>query len=109
MPLTGAMSGLGTIGAYGLAASCDKGGVEAAYAPFLGGEGKPDARPAPLADIATPLAWIAATHPELRPTNIILHDPGTRGQHVQLLAEHPQRLIYGASYNSDATDRKSAG
>src|SRR3546814_7541286 len=36
---------------------------------------------------------------------IILHDPGTRGQHVQLLAEHPQRLIYGESYNFDANGR----
>src|SRR3546814_15313396 len=75
------MIGLGTIGAYGLAASFYKGDVEAAYAPIFGGEGKPDARPAPLADVATPLAWIAATHPELRPTYIILHDPGPRGQH----------------------------
>ena len=103
--LTGAMIGLGTIGAYGLAASFYKGDVEAAYAPIFGGEGKPDARAAPLADVATPLAWIAATHPELRPTYIILHDPGTRGQHVQLLAEHPQRLIYGESYNFDANGR----
>lgn len=103
--LTGAMIGLGTIGAYGLAASFYKGDVEAAYAPIFGGEAKPDARPAPLADVATPLAWIAATHPELRPTYIILHDPGTRGQHVQLLAEHPQRLIYGESYNFDANGR----
>src|SRR3546814_16777612 len=99
------MIGLGTIGAYGLAASFYKGDVEAAYAPIFGGEGKPDARPAPLADVATPLAWIAATHPELRPTYIILHDPGTRGQHVQLLAEPPQRLIYGESYNFDANGR----
>ncbi|WP_374525024.1 PepSY-associated TM helix domain-containing protein [Sphingopyxis sp.] len=100
--LTGAMIGLGTIGAYGLAASFYKGDIEAAYAPIFGGEGKPDPRPAPLADVGAPLAWIAATHPELRPTYIILHDPGTRGQHVQLLAEHPRRLIYGESYNFDA-------
>src|SRR3546814_15889719 len=84
------MIGLGTIGAYGLAASFYKGDVEAAYAPIFGGEGKPDARPAPLADVATPLAWIAATHPELRPTYILLPAPGTRGPHVQLLAQHPQ-------------------
>lgn len=103
--ITGAMIGLGTIGAYGLAASFYKGDVEAAYAPIFGDEAQPDARPAPLADIATPLAWIAATHPEVRPTYIILHDPGTRGQHVQLLAEHPQRLIYGESYNFDANGR----
>src|SRR3546814_17349836 len=94
------MIGLVTIGAYGLAASFYKGDVEAAYAPIFGGEGKPDARPAPLADVATPLAWIAATHPELRPTYIIFHDPGTRGPHDHMPPVPPQPLIYAESQHS---------
>src|SRR3546814_10948130 len=52
--LTGAMIGLGTIGAYGLAASFYKGDVEAAYAPIFGGEGQPAAPPAPLAYVSPP-------------------------------------------------------
>lgn len=103
--LTGAMIGLGSVGAYGLAAAFYKGDVEAAYAPIFGEEAAPDPRPAPLADIAKPLAWIAAEHPEVRPTYVIVHDPQTRGQHVQIIAEHPQRLIYGESYNFAADGR----
>ena len=103
--LTGAMIGLGLLGAWGLAASFYKGDVEAAYAPIFGGEAKADPAPAPVADVAAPLAWIAAHRPAVRPTYLILHDPGTRGQHVQLIAEHPQRLIYGETYEFDASGR----
>jgi len=103
--LTGAMIGLGSVGAYGLATAFYKGDVEAAYAPIFGGEAAPDPKAAPLADIAAPLVWIAAEHPEARPTYVIVHDPQTRGQHVQIIAEHPQRLIYGETYNFDADGR----
>lgn len=103
--LTGAMIGLGVVGAYGLAAAFYKNDVEAAYAPIFGEEHDADARPAPLANVAAPLVWIAQNHPELRPTYIILHDPGTRGQHVQLIAEHPRRLIYGETYEFGADGR----
>lgn len=100
--LTGSMIGLGVVGTYGLAAAFYKSDVEAAYAPIFGGEAKPDARPAPLANVAAPLTWLARQHPQVRPTYVILHDPGTRGQHVQLIAEHPRRLIYGETYQFGA-------
>jgi uncharacterized iron-regulated membrane protein len=103
--LTGSMIGLGVIGAKGLAAAFYKNNVEAAYAPIFGEEHDTDACPAPLANVAAPLAWIARNHPELRPTYIILHDPGTRGQHIQLIAEHPRRLIYGETYEFEADGR----
>lgn len=103
--LTGAMIGLGVLGANGLAAAFYKNDVEAAYAPIFGAEAKPDNGPAPLANVAAPLTWIAQNHPEQRPTYLILHDPGTRGQHVQLIAEHPRRLIYGETYEFDADGR----
>ncbi len=102
LALTGSMIGLGVVGTYGLAAAFYENDVEAAYAPIFGEEAKPDTRPAPLANVAAPLAWIAQNHPELRPTYIILHDPGTRGQYVQLIAEHPRRLIYGETYEFGA-------
>ncbi|MFC0104041.1 PepSY domain-containing protein [Sphingopyxis terrae] len=41
----------------------------------------------------------------MRPTYVILHDPGTRGQHIQLIAEHPRRLIYGETYEFGADGR----
>ncbi|WP_338425283.1 PepSY-associated TM helix domain-containing protein [Sphingopyxis kveilinensis] len=100
--LTGAMIGLGVVGAYGLAAAFYKNDVEAAYAPIFGEEAAPDAAPAPLANVAAPLAWLAKNRPDVRPTYIILHDPQTRGQHIQLIAEHPRRLIYGETYEFGA-------
>lgn len=103
--LTGSMIGLGVVGAYGLAAAFYKNDVEAAYAPIFGEEHGADASPAPLANVAAPLAWLAKTHPDLRPTYIILHDPQTRGQHIQLIAEHPRRLIYGETYEFGADGR----
>lgn len=103
--ITGAMIALGSLGAYGLAASFYKGDTEAVYAPIFGAEAKPDGAPAPLANVAAPLAWIAAAHPDMRPTYVIVHDPQTRGQHVQIIAEHPRRLIYGESYNFGADGR----
>lgn len=105
LALTGSMIGLGAVGAYGLAGAFYKNDVEAAYAPIFGEEHDADVRPAPLANVAASLVWIAQNHPELRPTYIILHDPGTRGQHVQLIAEHPRRLIYGETYEFGADGR----
>lgn len=102
MALTGAMIGLGVVGAYGLAAAFYKNDVTAAYAPIFGEEHGADASPAPLANVAAPLAWLAKNHPDLRPTYVILHDPQTRGQHIQLIAEHPRRLIYGETYEFGA-------
>src|SRR3546814_19907157 len=75
--LTGAMIGLGTIGAYGLAARLYKGDVEAAYAPIFGGEAKPAAPPAPLAAFATHLYWISPPPPHHRPPSIPTHPPST--------------------------------
>ena len=56
---------------------------------------------APLPDVATALRTLAARVPQAVPTYIIVHDPGTRGQHVQIIAEHPRRLIYGETYAFD--------
>lgn len=103
--LTGAVIGLATVGGYGLAAKFYKGDIEATYAPIFGGEGKPDARPAPLPDVAATLRHMAVRFPGVRPSYVILHDPGTAGQHVQVIAEHDRRLIYGENYAFDAQGR----
>ena len=100
--LTGSMIGLGVVGTYGLAAVFYENDIEAAYAPIFGAEHGANASPAPPADVAAPLAWLAAQRPQVRPTYVILHDPGTRGQHIQIVAEHPRRLIYGETYEFGA-------
>ena len=99
--LTGAVIGLGTVTAYAGAAVFYDGDVEALYATIFGEEGEPDPTPAPLPDIATALRYMQANHPELRLTYVTVHEPGTAGQHVQLVAEHPRRLIFGEYYAFD--------
>jgi uncharacterized iron-regulated membrane protein len=100
--LTGAMIGLAAINGYGLAQAFYKGDIEAAYAPIFGKEGKPDPKAAPLPDLGTALQTMAVRFPSVRPTYIIVHEPATAGQHVQLIAAHDRRLIYGENYNFDA-------
>lgn len=103
--LTGAMIGLGTVTGYGLAATFYKGDMEAVYAPIFGGEGEADMRPGNMPDVAAALYRMARLHPEAKPTYVVLHDPLTAGQHVQIIAEHPQRLIFGEYYNFDVRGR----
>lgn len=103
--LTGAMIGLGSVNGYGLAAGFYKGDIEAVYAPIFGGEAKPDLRPAALPHVAAALQDIQQRFPDVRPIYVVLHDPMTVGQHVQIIAEHPFRLIYGETYDYDARGR----
>lgn len=100
--LTGAIIGLATITAYGMALAFEDGKVEAVYEPIFGKEGKPDATPAAAPDVATALAHLRSNYPGVIPTYVVLHDPLTRGQEVQITATHPRRLIFGENYHYDA-------
>lgn len=102
---TGAFLGLSSVGASLFAQSYTGGDIEEAYASIFGSEGRTDAAAAPLPDIARALASLASHAPQAIPTYVIVHDPGTRGQHVQIIAEQPRRLIYGETYNFDAKGR----
>jgi uncharacterized iron-regulated membrane protein len=103
--LTGAVIGLASVAAYSAAALYHDGDVEAFYATIFGEEGEPDPTPAPLPDVATALRFMAANHPDVRPTFVAVHEPGTAGQHVQVVAEHPRRLIFGEYYMFDSQGR----
>ncbi|MBB5519001.1 PepSY-associated TM helix domain-containing protein [Amphiplicatus metriothermophilus] len=100
--LTGAWIGLASIVGYALATLDYGGDLEAAFAPVFGEEPAEDGAPAPLAGIANALAYMAANEPDVKPTYVIMHEPMTRGQHLQVLAEHDRRLIFGEYYNFDA-------
>ncbi len=100
--MTGAFIGLGSVGISVLARGYTGGALKKVYAPVFGNEPAPDAAAAPLPDIATALATLRARVPDAIPTYVIVHDPGTRGQHVQVIAEHPRRLIYGETYAFDS-------
>ncbi|WP_448662571.1 PepSY-associated TM helix domain-containing protein [Sphingomonas sp. CJ20] len=103
--ITGAVIGLGSITAYALAQRYYGGDLEAVYAPVFGGEGKPNAAKAPLADVATPLRYMQQHFPDVPVTYVTLHDPGTAGQHVQIIGGPPRRLIFGEYYAFDAAGR----
>ena len=100
--LTGALIGLATVTAYGIAANDYGGDVEAVYAPIFGDEPAGDAAPAAAPDVAAALHYMARHHPDVEPSYAILHDPMTRGQHVQIIGLHRQRLIFGEYYAFDA-------
>lgn len=100
--LTGAFIGLGSVGTTLLARAYAGGDLEAIYAPIFGHEPAPDPAKAALPDIATALRAVQTRVPDAVPTYVIVHEPGTAGQHVQVIAEHPRRLIYGETYAFDA-------
>lgn len=100
--LTGAVIGLATLTAYGLATVAYDGDVEAVYAPLFGDEPAADATPAPTPDVASALRYMARVYPETEVSYAILHDPGTAGQHVQIVGLHDRRLIFGEYYAFDA-------
>jgi uncharacterized iron-regulated membrane protein len=103
--LTGAFIGLGSVGVTALARGYTGGDLEKVYAPVFGHEPAANPAAAPLPDIAAALTAVHARVPAAFPTYVIAHDPGTRGQHVQVIAEHPRRLIYGETYTFDGTGR----
>ena len=96
--LTGSMIGLFYVSGGSMAATAYGNDSEAATAPIFGTEPKADPAPAPLADVRPALAHMAAQFPDAVPYYVVLHDPGTAGQHVQVIAEHPRRLIFGEYY-----------
>jgi hypothetical protein len=96
---------MANVTAWGIAKLDYRGNVEAVYAPIFGAEGKADATAAPAPDVAAALEYMRARYPGVMVTYVTLHDPGTRGQHIQLLGVHPKRLIFGEYYNFDAQGR----
>ena len=96
--LTGAMIGMFYVSGYSLAATAYDGDNEAALAPVFGGEGEADAAPAPLPRIAPVLGYMGRAFPAAEISYVILHDPGTRGQHIQVIGTHERRLIFGEYY-----------
>lgn len=100
--MTGAFIGLGSVGVTVLARGYAGGDVEKIYAPVFGHEPAANPVAAALPNIAAALELLGRRVPHAAPTYVIVHDPRTTGQHVQIVAEHPRRLIYGETYAFDA-------
>jgi uncharacterized iron-regulated membrane protein len=103
--LTGAVIGVAGVTAYAIGATSYGGKVEAVYSPIFGEEGAPDKTPAPAPNVAAALEHMRVHYPQARPTYVTLHDPGTAGQHIQILGEHDRRLVFGEYYTFDARGR----
>jgi uncharacterized iron-regulated membrane protein len=103
--LTGAVIGLGSLTIWGFAQLREGGDVMQVYAALFGPEGKPNPRPAPAPDVAGVLHDMARRYPEVTIAYVILHEPQTAGQEVQISAKHARRLIFGEYYRYDAGAR----
>jgi uncharacterized iron-regulated membrane protein len=102
LAITGAVIGLSSITAAALSERYYAGDMEALYATLFGEEGEPDPTPAPLPNVAAALRYMDDHYPDVRLTYVTIHEPGTAGQHVQVVAEHPRRLIFGEYYLFDS-------
>jgi len=103
--LTGAMIGLFYVSGGSMAVTAYAGDSDAALAPIFGSEPEADTAKAPLANIVPALAYMETQYPQVRPSYVILHDPNTAGQHIQIVGVHSQRLIFGEYYAFDAQGR----
>ncbi|CAN0567315.1 unnamed protein product, partial [Laminaria digitata] len=99
--LTGSMIGLYYVSGLGTAAIAYNGDGEAMTETIFGKEPQPDSAPALVPDIVPVMSYMADEFPDVEPYFIVLHDPGTAGQEVQIIGEHPRRLIFGEYYAFD--------
>lgn len=97
--LTGAFIGLASVSALAIGSLHYEGDAAAVFEPVFGSEPVVDAASAPLARIDLALAYMDENHADKPIIWVILHDPGTAGQYLQFMAEHPRRLIYAEKYN----------
>lgn len=103
--LTGAMIGLASVSALAIATLNYKGDTTAVFAPVFGAEPDVNLAPAPLARMDLALDFVEENYEFTTPVLLVLHDPSTKGQYLQVFAEHPDRLIYAEKYNFDGEGR----
>lgn len=99
--LTGAMIGLAGVTAYAVAGAGYDGDTQAVYAPVFGEEPKVDRSPAAGPNMAAALDYMATRYPRVSISYLVLHDPGTVGQHIRIVGLHERRLIFGEYYGFD--------
>lgn len=99
---TGAVIGLFVVVALILAQTSFEGDNRAFTEAIFGGEPAHNDAPAPLADVGTALSAMDNIAPDRLPFLVVVHDPATAGQHVEVMAEHFDRLIYSENYEFNA-------
>ena len=100
--LTGTMIGLATMTAIAVGLLKYDGDFGAVYEPVFGSEPAADERPAEIVNITKALIYMQENYPDKPPVYVIIHDPGTMGQYLQIMARHTRRLIYAEKYNFNA-------
>lgn len=99
--LTGAVIGLAGISAVVIGQLNHNGNHEQVFEAIYGPKPAHNSNQAELARIDKALEHMLNNFPERPMTHILLHDPGTEGQYLQIMAEHSRRLIYAEKYNYD--------
>jgi uncharacterized iron-regulated membrane protein len=102
---TGAVIGLSSLTAYAIAADGYDGDLEAVYAPIFGAEAESNLAPSGLPNVEPALRYMQQNHPDVTLTYVVLHEPKTVGQHIQLIGTLDKRLVFGEYYNFDAQGR----
>ncbi|MCC3860572.1 PepSY-associated TM helix domain-containing protein [Pseudemcibacter aquimaris] len=97
--LSGTMIGLSIVAALFVGYLKYDGDYEAVFEPVFGAEPEMNLEKAPLVDFSKAFNYLNEHHPDKPMVYVILHDPGTKGQYLQIMAEHPRRLIYAEKYN----------
>ena len=96
---TGAMIGLFGVVAFVFAQTNYGGDTKQLSEAIFGGEViEADATPAPLTGVDTALIHLDRDVPDANAFIVIVHEPGTKSQHIQIYGDETDRLIYGETY-----------
>ena len=103
---TGAMIGLFGVVAFVFAQTNFGGDTKKLSEAIFGGEIlEADATPAPITGVDTALINLDRDIPEANPFIVIINEPGTKSQHIEIYGDETNRLIYGETYTY-STDGK---
>jgi uncharacterized iron-regulated membrane protein len=96
---TGAMIGLFGVVAFVFAQTNYGGDTKQLSEAIFGGEViEADATPAPLTGVDTALIHLDRDVPDANAFIVIVHEPGTKSQHIEIYGDETDRLIYGETY-----------
>lgn len=101
LAFTGAFIGLSSVLLILIAALFHDGDREAVGAAFFGEDPVASEAVAPLAPITAPVRWVRETHPERTPFYIVVHEPETASQVVDVGVHVPRRLAWAELYRFD--------
>ena len=99
--LSGTMIGLATITAIAVGLIKYDGDFEAVFEPIFGEHLPADETIAPVANIERAMHYMNENHADKPIVYVLVHEPRTKGQFIQVYAEHTRRLIYAEKYNFD--------